>query len=187
MRNIRSIWAFCLVFWLGPALAEGGIMLRADDLRAGAAANAAVIAKLERGTAVQILATQGGWVQVRHGNQTGWVRLLNVRRGTASQTDVAGGVAGVLALGTTRSDPNRVVATAGVRGLSVAELRAARFDAQQLERLERLGVSRAEAERFAATGKLAARKVDYLPRPEPAGQAAQGAAVGGGFDFMGGQ
>jgi len=182
----RVLWTICLTFIAGMAFAENGVMLRDDDLRASASATAAASAKVAKGAAVEILATQGGWARVRHVDNTGWVRLLNVRRGTASQTDVVGGVASVLAMGAQRSDPNRVVATAGVRGLGITELKAAKFDAKQLERLEGLGVTRADAERFAAAAKLAARSVDYLPAPRPAADQ-NTAGEGGGFDVMGGQ
>ncbi len=187
MRRAWLMWAICLSFLAGTAFAESGVMLRDDDLRASASAKAAASAKVAKGATVEILSTQSGWARVRHAGNTGWVRLLNVRRGVASQTDVAGGVASVLSMGAQRSDSSRVVATAGVRGLGVAELKAARFDAKQLERLESLGVPRADAERFATQAKLAARSVDYLPAPRPAADQNAAGDGGGGFDVMGGQ
>ena len=175
----------CLIS-LSAQAAEGGTMLRDDDLRASASTSASSAAKVSKGAQVEILNRQGAWMQIRHEGKTGWVRLLNVRKGAASQTDVAGGLAGVLSLGTTRSDPGGVVATAGVRGLNEEELKGAKFNAQELQKLEGLGVSSDQAKRFASQGRLVARDVAYLPAPQAKGQS-QGAGTGGGFDFMGGQ
>jgi len=196
MKTCKKSWLSALaglgLFLSLPALANTpGVMLRDDDLRSAANATAAASGKVVKGAAVQILSQQGAWMQVRADGNTGWVRLLNVRKGTAMQTDVAGGVAGVLALGTTRSDPSRVVATAGVRGLDEEDLKAAKFDAKQVEKLNSLGVSREQAERFARQGKLVARQLDYLPAPraQPGGGSGGGGSsdAGGGFNFMGGE
>lgn len=159
---------FVLLFWLGAAMAWAapGVMLKDEPLRASASATSATVAKLAKGEAVEILGRQGGWNQVRGQGKTGWVRLLSVRGGVASQTDVAGELTGVLSLGATRRDPNKVVAVAGVRGLSEEDLKQAHFDEQALKKLEGFGVSGQDAARFAAEGGLAKREVAYLPAPQ---------------------
>lgn len=174
-------WRILTWLWLSmalPAWAAPGIMLKDEALRATASATAAVVGKVAKGAPVEILARQGGWSQVRVQGKTGWVRLLSVRGGTAAQTDVAGEMQGVLALGTTRRDPGKVVAVAGVRGLSEEELKQAHYDARQLQQLDGYAVALPEAARFAAEAGLARRELAYLPEPQtPSGN---GDGWGGG-------
>jgi uncharacterized protein YgiM (DUF1202 family) len=164
--------------------AEKGVMLKDEPLQDGASASAAAVGKVGKGAAVEILARQGGWTQVRHAGKTGWVRLLSVRKGPSSQADAGAEVAGALALGTTRADPGRVTATAGLRGLNEEQLRAARYDPAQLKLLDGYAVAAPEARQYAAAGGLQARSVKYLPAP--ANSSGGGTDSGGGFNFMGG-
>ena len=158
--------AFLLLAW--PAWSASGSMIRDDQLRAAASTTAAVTAQVPRGASVEVLARQGGWVQIRVSGRTGWVRMLSVRSTEAAQRDVGGELAGVIGMGTRQADTGRVVSVAGVRGLNEQDLKAARFNAQELERLDRYVVSRAEAQSFAREGGLAARSIDYLPAPAQA-------------------
>jgi hypothetical protein len=155
------LWLLALPAWAAP-----GVMLRDDNLRSAPAATAAAVGTVAKGQAVEVLGRQGGWSRVQAQGKTGWVRLLSVRGGAVAQTDVGGELAGVLALGATRRDPGKVVAVAGVRGLSEEELKQAHYDARQLERLEGYAVSLAEANRFAAEAGLSRREVAYLPAPQ---------------------
>jgi hypothetical protein len=61
-----------------------------------------------------------------------------------------------------------VVATTGIRGLSGEELKAAKYNEMELRKTESFAATEAEARRFAAEGKLVARKVKYLSAPEAA-------------------
>lgn len=161
----RAVLLCALLLYAGAALAATGTLLRDETLRATPSATAAATAELSKGANVEILARQGGWLQVRAGSKTGWVRLLSVRASAASQRDVGGELAGVIGMGTRQADPGRVVSVAGVRGLSEQDLKAARFNAQELELLDRYAVSRAAAQAFAREAGLASRSIDYLPAP----------------------
>lgn len=167
MKSLRMCCALLALAAL-PVWAAPGVMLRDDSLRSAPAATAPVLGTVAKGQTVEMLGRQGAWSQIQVGNRTGWVRLLSVRGGAAAQTDVAGELAGVLALGTTRRDPGRVVAVAGVRGLSEEELKLAQYDPRQIERLESYAVTQAEAARFAAEAGLARRELAYLPAPQSA-------------------
>lgn len=59
----------------------------------------------------------------------------------------------------------QIVATAGIRGLDEERLRAARFDAAELNRMESYTASAGAARSFAAQGGLSSRPVAYLPDP----------------------
>jgi hypothetical protein len=147
-----------------PAWAAGGVMLRDDSLRASASAGAALVAKAAKGSKVEILARQGGWTQIKADGKTGWVHLLSVR---SDQPGGGGGgdLAGVAALAEKR-DPNKVVATAGLRGLNEEELRKAQYSPQEMQKLEGLAVTGETARRFATEGSLKPQRLDYLPAPK---------------------
>jgi hypothetical protein len=90
--------------------------------------------------------------------------MLSVRKGKAAR----GGsdASGLLGLASGRAGTGKVVATTGIRGLNEEELKAAKFDGKELERAESYATSKQAAAKFAAQGKLAARKFDYLPAPK---------------------
>jgi hypothetical protein len=157
-----------------PALAAPGVMLRDEDLRASASAGAASVGRVAKGAAVEVLGRQGGWTQVAEGTRRGWVRILSVR-GEAG-AGAGAGLAGLVEAGTKRSDSSRVVAVAGIRGLNEEELKAARFDANELTKLDRYRVERATAEQYARAVGLRHRDLDYLPAPQKAQDTGPGRA-----------
>ena len=153
--------------WAAP-----GTVLRNDKLYSQPRASATVAGSVAKGTSVNILAKQGGWLRVTAGKSTGWVRLLSVRAG-------AGGLGGaglgdVVGAATTRSDPRRVVAVAGLRGLNDEDLKQAKFNADELARMDALGVSATQARNFASQSGLVAVNVPELPKPRPKSQTQPG-------------
>lgn len=162
---------FCIAAWTagmllaGYAMADTGVMIRDDQLRTSASASAAVSGTAAKGAAVEILGRSGGWTQIRAAGKSGWVRLLSVRATTSGRADTAGEIQGVLDIGQKRSDPSKVVAVAGLRGLSEEELKGARYDPQQLQLLDSYAASREDAQRHARNAGLTGRSVAYLPAP----------------------
>ena len=146
-----------------PQAAESGTALKADDLKTEPFRDAKTVAKLATGDKVDILKKDGGWYQVKSAKGKGWVRMLSIRKGDARK---GGGTSGVLALASGRAGTGKVVATTGIRGLNEEELKAAKFDEAEVKRAESYASSKAEAAKFAAAGKLAARPFDYLPAPK---------------------
>lgn len=141
-----------------------GVMLRDDALKTAPGSAADAVAKLSRGDKVRVLASDGGWTQVYAAGRTGWVRILSVKSEISTTPDL-----GALAeVGNRPHDPGRVVAVAGARGLDEVELKAARFNPDELALLDGYAASRAEAEQFAQLASLAHRDVPYLPAPEGA-------------------
>lgn len=90
--------------------------------------------------------------------------MLNVRKKTASRS--SGSISGLLDIASGRAGTGRIVATTGIRGLNEGELKSAQYDAAELNLVESYTASSADAQDFANQGKLAARKMDYLPAPE---------------------
>lgn len=147
-----------------PAWAASGTVLRAEKLYSQPSATSKVAASVAKGASVEILAKQGGWLRVKAGKSTGWIRLLSVRAGTGGLGGT--GVRDVVGAATTKSDPSRVVAVAGLRGLNEEDLKQAKFNAAELARMETRNVSAAQARSFASQSGLAAVSVPDLPRPQ---------------------
>lgn len=143
------------------------VMLRDDDVRAAPDASAKVSGRFAKGMSVRILASQGGWTQVKGNGLTGWVRVLSVR--AASSGQAGADLAGLVEAGTTSRDPGKVVAVAGVRGLDEAILKSASFNPDELRLLESYALGRAEAEQFALAAELVARKLPYFAAAPSAG------------------
>lgn len=144
---------------------ETGAAVKADALKAEPFRDAKTVGKLTAGDKVEILKKDGGWLQVKSARGSGWVRMLSIRRGEARKSSTGSEIAGLARLASGRAGTGRVVATTGIRGLNEEELKAAKFNEAELKLAESSLTSRAEAKKFAAKGKLSARKLDYLPDP----------------------
>lgn len=160
-----AVGALALGLSTAAAWASPGTVLRNDRLYTQPSSSASVAATVTRGTPVNILGKQGGWVRVTAGRTTGWMRLLSVRAGEGSVRGA--GVGDVFGAATTRSDPTRVVAVAGLRGLNDEDLKLAKFNPDEMARLEALEVSATQARTFAKKTGLAAVSVPSLPAPQP--------------------
>jgi hypothetical protein len=145
------------------AHAASGTLLRDETLRTQASPTAAVAARVGRGTALTIVARRGGWLQVKTARAQGWVRLLSVRTGSGGAGGA--GLGDVVGVATHRANPSRVVAVAGVRGLNEEDLKQAKFNAEEMNRLDSFVVSPSAARARAAKEGLVAIKVPELPKP----------------------
>ena len=136
---------------------EAGTALKADILRAEPFADAKTSGNLNKNDAVDILSKKGAWLQVKSKSASGWVRILSVKRGGASTSgsniaDIASGRAGT----------GKVVATTGIRGLSAEELKAAKFNKDEMKKMESHAVSASDAQKFASAGGLSSTQLAYL-------------------------
>jgi SH3-like domain-containing protein len=174
-RGLMLALGLCLAV---PAWASPGVMLRDDEMRSGASATSSPVERVAKGAAVEIVGRHGGWIRIQSAGKTGWVRLLSVRGGVSEQTNALEEAKGVLGLGQRQSEPNKVVATAGLRGLNEEDLKTAHFDPGQLQKLDGWAVSEDEARRFADEAGLAHRSVAYLPAPDTDHK---GSSPSGGF------
>lgn len=165
MKRLYGILALSLASSL--ALAAPGIALKDEKVLSKPNATSTAVGKMTKGMTVDIVAKQGGWLQVKAGKAQGWVRLLSVRAGSggASSNGLAG-VAGVAGAATQKSDPSRVVAVAGVRGLNEEDLKSAKFDAEGIAKLEGYAVTGVQAKAFAEKSGLKSQKVASLPEPQ---------------------
>jgi uncharacterized protein YraI len=148
------------------ALAASGTVLRTDKLYSQPSATASVAGSAAKGASVTILAKQGGWLRVSAGSTTGWMRLLSVRVGAGGSS--GSGLGDVVGAATTRSDPSRVVAVAGLRGLNEEDLKHATFNADELAKLDKWMVTETQGKSFANQAGLVAVKLPLLLEPKPA-------------------
>ncbi len=131
--------------------AETGSALKNDSLRTEPFSDAKIAGSFSRGESLEILKKQGAWLQVKTKKNTGWVRLLSVKRGTSATGNQA---SGVLAAASGRAGTGQVVSTTGVRGLSEQELKAAKFNESEVKTLESYTLSAEQGRQFANAGNL---------------------------------
>jgi hypothetical protein len=157
----KYVIALGVVFITQTAWAvESGTMLKADELKAEPFRDANTVKRLAAGEKVEIESKDGGWLKVKTGKSSGWVRMLSVRKGDATKS--ATEATGLLNLASGRAGTGKVVATTGIRGLNEEELKAAHFDEQELRLSESYTVNKSDAQKFALQGKLVSRSLDYL-------------------------
>ena len=145
--------------------AESGATVKADELKAEPFSDARTVARLPAGEKVEILKKNGGWLQVKTAKGSGWMRMLSIRKGAARKASGGAEMAGLAGLASGRAGTGKVVATTGIRGLNEEQLKAASFNEAEVKLAESYLTSRADAQKFAAKGKLKARQLNYLPEP----------------------
>lgn len=141
------------------ASTETGTALKADSLKTEPYSDAKTTGNLTKGETVTILAKQGAWLKIRNKKSTGWVRLLSVKRSSTTSSQASG----ILNVATGRTGTGTIVATTGVRGLTAQELKDAKFNEADINRMKSYTQSSAQGQKFAAAGSLKAVKFDALP------------------------
>lgn len=131
--------------------AESGSVLKNDNMRFEPFADAKVIGSLNRGDNLEILTKKGAWLQVKTKRNTGWVRVLSVKRGSASSSNQT---VGILAVTNGRAGTGQIVSTTGIRGLSAQDLKAAKFNEIEVKTIESYTQSAEQARQFAEAGDL---------------------------------
>ena len=168
---MRIMVIIILFLQVGAAFAvEYGYTVRSTDLKDAPYTDAKTLATLPEQTKVEIVSRQGAWLQVKE-QQQGWVRMLSLRTGEGRMTGGDSGLKSLMNLGLGRSGNTGVTVATGVRGLSETDLKNTKPNPQELEKLRRMTIPPAEAQKFAASGKLTAQQINYLPEPSQTGTA----------------
>lgn len=169
MINKRLSIALCMMLFSASVLAaQNGVLIKSETLHAKPTSDSASVGSLAKGSSVSVISKQSGWVQISSGKTQGWVRILSVRTYGSVAGNAATDIAGVAQMATGKRQPGQIVATAGVRGLSEEDLKAAHFSEQGLNELSGYKLSSAAAQSFARLGKLVPQSVPYLPDPNAA-------------------
>ena len=158
------------VFLLLPVLsqaAETGSALKADIVRKEPYADAKKAGDMIKGEKLEIVGKKGAWLNIKTAKTKGWVRLLSVKRGAAGS---ASQVKGVLDVATGRAGTGKVVATTGVRGLNEEELKNAKYNEEEVLKMESYAQTLQQAQQFAKQGGLKAVTLGYLPASQEGGK-----------------
>jgi hypothetical protein len=153
---------FSLLFPLACA-AEPASIARATDLKKDPGTDAATVATLDEGMAVDAGERRGAWTRVKAPAGEGWVKMLALRygaQGTAKQGD--SGISQLFNVARTGSSGTQV--TTGVRGLDADMIKAAKPNAAELTKLDGYAATKDASARFAEEAKLQAQPVEY-PKP----------------------
>ena len=154
---------FLLALLLLPLLAhaEPATLVRASELKAQPATDAATVAQLAADAAVDAGERSGGWVRVKtQAGAEGWVKLLALRYGGPG--GAKRGDSGITqAINVARTGASGTQVTTGVRGLDEADIKTARPNPAELKRLEGYAESKQSSASFAEGGKLKAQRVEY--------------------------
>jgi len=152
-----------LVFLFFPFLvhAEPATLVRASELKAQPASDAATVAQLAADAALDAGERNGGWVRVKTSSGAeGWVKMLALRYGGPGVAKK--GDSGLSqAINVARSGASGTQVTTGVRGLDETDIKTARANPAELKKLEGYAESKQTSASFAESGKLKAQRVEY--------------------------
>lgn len=160
---MKNIVALCLLLGFAPTLWAGELAqtIRPTELKAKPYSDAQTLTTLPPRSQVEVLSRQASWTQVKSASFKGWVKMLSLRLESSGQSKR--GDNGLMALFNVASTGrSSSTVTTGIRGLSEEQLKNTKPNPQALQAAKRYTVSRQEAQRYAAEGKLHARHIDYL-------------------------
>ncbi len=147
-----------------PSTSAKGVLLKESELKEKPFIDAPTLAKLAAQTSVAIRERSGGWFRVAAGKSEGWVRMLNIKVTEGAESLGSGtDLTRAAALATGRAGTGNVVSTSGLRGLDEEELRSAKPDYAQFDKLNANSVDKGTASSYAKRNGLTGRTVQYLP------------------------
>ncbi len=162
MKAFVTAFALALALGCGVAAAQSGYAIRDVAVKQEPYDDATTVGKLAEKAPVEVTRRQGGWLEVKSSNLTGWVRMLSVRMGSPGGTRSGSSGLGSL-FGIARSGASGAAVTTGVRGLDKEQIQNAQPNFAELQKMQGFGVSAQEAQAFAGGNpRLAPQRLDYL-------------------------
>jgi hypothetical protein len=151
-----------LLLAVAPAAAQQVTLERDSPLYAEPRLDAPQVTQLKQGAAGEVTGKQGGWLNLKTPDGTGWLFSFNVRFPAQKTEGAESGTGAALGrvFGPRRS--GSVTSSIGIRGLEEEDLRQASFNAGQMKLLDGFAATRQAAEERARTTGLAPANVDYL-------------------------
>lgn len=151
----------------GAVAKEAGVVRAQVDLMAAPYSDAKKAGNLPAHTRVDVLQRRGAWLQVSTADKNGWVKLHQVRIGDGPEKQGSLGIGALWNVGQTgRSGTQGIVATTGIRGMSAEQLKDAKPNPDEVEKLNQYAANDAQARELAAVAGLKEKEVGYLPKPE---------------------
>jgi hypothetical protein len=166
--SLKALAGLALTALLAPAAwaQTVGTTNRATDLKADPRADAATVASLPRDTAIVDIGRSSGWIRVQTGDKkTGWVRSFHVSmKGNISESSSGGGfLSGLGSLfAPARREPPKTISTVGIRGLSEEEMKNAKPNPAEFNKMKSYAMSKADAQAAAQRARLNAQTVAYV-------------------------
>ncbi len=160
MRYLSTLFLFYLLTTSAYA-DQAAYTVRSTEIKQQPFSDAPTVATLGEKTSVNILSHEGGWMKISSGQGNGWVKMLSLRNNSTATQQGDSGLKSLLNTG--RADSRGVTVATGVRGLSEEDLKNARANPRELEKLQRYAVDKSQAEKFAHGAKLKPQQMDYLP------------------------
>lgn len=143
-----------------------GTTNRATELKADPRSDAATVASLPRDTAIVDIGRSSGWIRVQTGDKkTGWVRSFHISmKGNISESSSGGSFLGGLGslFAPARREPPKTISTVGIRGLSEEEMKNAKPNPAEFNKMKSYAVSKADAQAAAQRARLNAQTVAYV-------------------------
>ena len=154
---------FAALLLLVPLLAqaEPAALVRPAELKASPATDAATVTQLAAEAAVDAGERRGGWIRVKAASGAeGWVKLLALRySGTGVTRRGETGLAQAVNVARTGTSGTQV--TTGVRGLDETDIKTARPNPAELQKLDGYAASKQGSASFAEGGRLKPQSVEY--------------------------
>jgi hypothetical protein len=157
-------WEFALPFLFCTGLAgaaESGYLLKVTDLKSKPFLDAETVIKLPERTAVEIVARQGPWMQVKTQGKQGYVRMLQVRLSVSGMVMARAPSTTAVLPTANRPAGTAPIVTTGVRGFDEQGLKDAQPAPAAFVRMMSYAVAADQAQQFAQRGELGARVVPY--------------------------
>lgn len=170
----RSPLVIGLLLMSLPLLAQqAAYTSSATELKREPSRESETLQELPADTVLESLRRQGSWVEVRAGEQTGWVRMLVVRPGVPGKARK--GESGLKRLfNVARGGNSGAVTTTGVRGLNKEEIQNATPNPAELAKLDAFVASDKDVRKLAESKpKLGAIAVSYVDKDGAVAEAGQ--------------
>ncbi len=154
-----SLLLLVLGFTTVTALAaEKGVMRYSADLMAAPFRDAKVVTTLKEKQRLAVSERRGAWLNITTEDRKfkGWVRLHQVSVGDGTLTQVRN---------TGRSGSSGLVATTGIRGLQAGQLKDAKPNEAEVQKLNSYRANDAQAREYARERGLKDAQVSELPDP----------------------
>jgi hypothetical protein len=175
------------VFLFAPLQAsQDAIVVRDALVYTAANSTSQQVGKVAAGTRVSVFDRKGGWEEIFYEKESiiGWVRSYQIRGGSftpaaeiETQPDSRGFLAGLAAFSrkasgffrSSNATTSSSTATIGVRGLSEAEINAAKPDFDEFEKMQQYASNNQRLVEFSQQGQLSVNNVKHLSASKKSG------------------
>jgi len=168
------------IFLIAPLQADqDAIVVREALVYSATSSTSQAVGKIAAGTRVSVFGRKGGWKEVYYEKESivGWVRSYQIREGSLTPavegetgSDSRGFLAGLAAFSrkasgffrSSSTPTSSSTATIGVRGLSEAEINAARPDYDEFKKMQQYASNNVRLVEFSQSGRLSVNNVKHL-------------------------